>query len=72
MTPSHRESLKLAEQFNPTTVEAVRFLVEEAEKLPFDDRREMFNCCIDEILFFATEARAKEDRLSLGHPASAG
>ena len=72
MTPSHRESLKLAKKFNPSTVDAVKFLVKEAEKLPFDDRRTMFNCCIDEILFFATEARAKKGRLSLGHPASAG
>jgi hypothetical protein len=72
MTPSHRESLKLAKKFNPSTVDAVKFLVKEAEKLPFDDRRTMFNCCIDEILFFATEARAKEGRLSRGLPASAG
>ena len=57
MSPSHREDLKFARQFGAVTEEAVRFLIEEAEKCPAGgDRRTRFNICIDEILFFAKRA----------------
>ena len=54
MSPSHCEDLKVAQQFGAHTEEAVRFLIEEAEKCSVGgDRRASFNSCVEEILFFA-------------------
>jgi hypothetical protein len=59
VSPKYQEDLWAAEQIGGVTEEALQFLIYEADKCPAGKRRENFNICIEEILFLATELRAR-------------